>query len=65
MVQADQTSVLEVGSGIQKVVSVDVTRLANVQSLLSALYTHSWESEKRNVGSLFSLSPAQGVRGCS
>lgn len=64
MVQTDGTSVLEVGSGIERVVSADVTRLANIQSLLRALYTHGWESEKINVGCLFPLSPAQGGRGC-
>lgn len=46
MVQTDGTFVLEVGSGIERVVSADVTRLANIQSLLRALYTHGWEFEK-------------------
>lgn len=36
VVQTDQTSVLEVGSGIKKVVWADVTRLASAQSLLRA-----------------------------
>lgn len=63
MVHTDRTSVLEVGSGIKKVVPTDVTMLANVQSLLRALYTHGWESEKKKCW-MSILSPAQDVSGC-